>query len=83
MAQVQRSVASWRLALRGEASDIYALRSGRWERRWNKAAGSHKSGRAGFTKGMNSKNFDPPRQGWTPEYQKSQEGLIGRVFDVS
>jgi hypothetical protein len=29
------------------------------------------------------KNFDPPRQGWTPEYQKSQEGLIGRVFDVS
>jgi hypothetical protein len=41
---------------------------------WNRAAGSYKSGRAGFTKGMNSKNFDPPRQGWTPEYQKPQEG---------
>jgi len=50
---------------------------------WNRAAGSYKSGRAGFTKGMSSKNFDPPRQGWTPEYLKSQEGLIGRVLDVS
>jgi hypothetical protein len=49
---------------------------------WNRAAGSYKSGRAGFTKGMNSKNFDPP-SGLDAGIPKVAGRLIGRVFDVS